>query len=462
MADNVQLSTNVGTGAVAASDDIGGFHFQRIKLIYGVDGVNSGDVATSNPLPVSTFLGTTSPSVNSGVKDAGTQRIVLATDQPQLTNKLLVTPDSVALPANQSVDVSRVAGTATDTNSGVKSAGTLRVVLATDQPALTNKLLTTPDLPTNASQSVTDESTFTQGTGKVVPAAGLFINSYAALATGQAGINRITQSGDQYTNLNLIAGNNPDLNSGVKGAGTLRVVLATDQPQLTNKLLVTPDSVALPANQSVNVAQINGVATTMGNGASGTGVQRVTLANDSTGVLATVSTVTTVSTLTGGGVAHDGVDSGNPVKVGLKAETSPKGITLVADGDRTDAYADADGLQMVKLNTSGADIISERVSNTDGASTAFANFTAVASTKNYITGITVFRTDAGTTLAFVDFRDGTGGAVLWTMPLPPNGGSTESWATPAFKTSANTALAYDVSAALTTVYINVTGFQSKV
>ena len=40
---------------------------------------------------------------------------------------------------------------------------------------------------------------------------------------------------------------------------------------------------ALSANQSVNVAQINGVAPTMGNGVSGTGVQRVTMASDSTG-----------------------------------------------------------------------------------------------------------------------------------------------------------------------------------
>jgi hypothetical protein len=36
------------------------------------------------------------------------------------TNKLLVTPDSVALPANQSVNVNQLAGTTTDTNSGVK------------------------------------------------------------------------------------------------------------------------------------------------------------------------------------------------------------------------------------------------------------------------------------------------------------------------------------------------------
>lgn len=43
-------------------------------------------------------------------------------------------------------DVTKVNGTAVDTNSGSKSAGTQRVVLATDQPALTNPLLveTTP------------------------------------------------------------------------------------------------------------------------------------------------------------------------------------------------------------------------------------------------------------------------------------------------------------------------------
>jgi hypothetical protein len=51
-------------------------------------------------------------------------------------------------------------------------------------------------------------------------------------------------------NVTQLAGTAIDVNSGVKSAGTMRVVLATDQPQLTNKLLVTPDSVALPANQS--------------------------------------------------------------------------------------------------------------------------------------------------------------------------------------------------------------------
>lgn len=50
--DNVQLSTNVGVGAVAASDTIGGVDFQRIKLISGADGTNDGDVAKGNPLHI--------------------------------------------------------------------------------------------------------------------------------------------------------------------------------------------------------------------------------------------------------------------------------------------------------------------------------------------------------------------------------------------------------------------------
>lgn len=53
---------------------------------------------------------------------------------------------------------------------------------------------------------------------------------------------------------------------------------------------------ALTANQSVNAAQINGVTPLMGNGASGTGAQRVTLASDSTGNIATIGTSITPGT----------------------------------------------------------------------------------------------------------------------------------------------------------------------
>jgi hypothetical protein len=51
VADNTTLNTGAG-GDVIASDDISGVKFQRMKLVHGADGVNAGDVATANPLPV--------------------------------------------------------------------------------------------------------------------------------------------------------------------------------------------------------------------------------------------------------------------------------------------------------------------------------------------------------------------------------------------------------------------------
>ncbi len=56
MSDN---STLPGTGDVYASDDIGGVKFPRVKLIYGPDGTNSGDVEATNPLPVQVPSGIT-------------------------------------------------------------------------------------------------------------------------------------------------------------------------------------------------------------------------------------------------------------------------------------------------------------------------------------------------------------------------------------------------------------------
>lgn len=49
-ADNITVTQ--GTGKTVAFDDISGVNYQRIKLIFGADGANSGDVASANPLPI--------------------------------------------------------------------------------------------------------------------------------------------------------------------------------------------------------------------------------------------------------------------------------------------------------------------------------------------------------------------------------------------------------------------------
>lgn len=51
MADNVILNPGVG-GAVIASDEVAGAQYQRVKLTLGADGVDNGDLALANPMPV--------------------------------------------------------------------------------------------------------------------------------------------------------------------------------------------------------------------------------------------------------------------------------------------------------------------------------------------------------------------------------------------------------------------------
>jgi hypothetical protein len=169
-------------------------------------------------------------------------------------------------------------------------------------------------------------------------------------------------------------------------------------------------------------------------------------------------TVTTVSTLTGGGVAHDAADSGNPIKIGFKVESTPS-AQVCADADRTDGIADMDGAQFVREGCTLGDCLYESVSNTNGSATASAVFTTGAGVRNVITDITVY--NASATAGFIIFTDGSGGTTMWTMPLPAGGGATHAFRTP-LRTSANVALYFDVSGALTTVYISLSGYRSKV
>lgn len=204
-----------------------------------------------------------------------------------------------------------------------------------------------------------------------------------------------------------------------------------------------------------------------GAGAVGATVQRVTLASDDPAVTAlqviddwdnAASDGASVS----GDVAHDAADAGEPVKIGAKATAGQSGATMVAAGDRTDLAADIDGVQIVRP-VSLSDVLSEAISNTDGASTACSTFGAASGKKNVITCIHIFRDDAGTTPIRVDFRDGTGGSVIYRAVIPAGGGAViGTGAAPIVKQpTANTALAYDVSAATSTVYINLTGYQTK-
>lgn len=59
MADG--LGYTPGTGATIATDDVGGFQYQRVKLAWGVDGV-AADTSATNPLPTRGYGATVTTS----------------------------------------------------------------------------------------------------------------------------------------------------------------------------------------------------------------------------------------------------------------------------------------------------------------------------------------------------------------------------------------------------------------
>ncbi len=271
--------------------------------------------------------------------------------------KLLVTPDSVALPANQSVNVAQIAGTNTVTG-GV--AGIIAV-----------------------GGNVANAAT---ATANPVPVGGTFVTSPTTLTTGQTATMQFTAAQNIKNDVTTIAGTAADTNSGNKSAGTLRVVIATDQPQLTNKLLVTPD-----ANSAINLAQVNGTTTV--NGGSAAGILAV-----------------------GGPNATNVAITGNPVNLGAQAVSSENAAVTTARN--VQLVADLVGKLIVLPYANPENFVSGAITSAMSGTTTTSLLAAPASgLRNYITQITVSN---GSTTVSTDIliQDGSGGTTLYVVPAP--------------------------------------------
>jgi len=162
----------------------------------------------------------------------------------------------------------------------------------------------------------------------------------------------------------------------------------------------------------------------------------------------------------GGNVAHDAADSGNPVKIGAKAKSSLAGITLVAADDRTDSFADIDGISLSKPYSTNADIIAGTGSSANTSDTAVTGLAGgAANVFAYITSIQVVNTSASN--ALITFKNGNDGAVLAYTIAPAAGGSNLVFPTPLKVTSANTTLHFSSNVSASTIYVSAQGFKSK-
>ena len=488
MADNLTLNSGSG-GASLRTDDVASVHYPVGKVDIGGDGVSVPWVAGQAAMAASAPVVIASNQTAVPVSDSSGS---LTVDAPVGTPVFVRLSDGTAaiatLPVSGTVTANLAAGV---NNIGDVDVLTLPALVAGTANIGDVDVLTLPAIPTgsNTIGAVTGPTadnaanpTLKLGTlpgvalavaplrteGNVNPLrlnlagdVAVTLDSEAVvLGAGTAGIGKLTaNTGVDIGSVAVLS-----IAAGTNNIGDVDVLTLPVLPAGTNNIgdvdvLTVP---ADPFGANADAASATGSISAKLRFIAATGIPITGTVTVGSHAVTNAGTFA-VQAASAGDVAHDAADSGNPVKIGAKVETSPKGLTLPADADRTDVFADSDGQLIVKLGTSGADFISESVSNTDGASTAFTNFSAVVSTKNAVTAYSIFRTDAGTSMAYVDFRDGTAGAVLWRVPLPPSGGANLSLGgLPIFKTSANTALAYDVSGALTTVFISVSGFQTKV
>ncbi len=97
-----------------------------------------------------------------------------------------------------------------------------------------------------------------------------------------------------------------------------------------------------------------------------------------------------------GNIAHDGIDSGNPIKIGFKAVDLGATPTAVASLDRTDALSMRNGIQFVLGGHPNTLSQSLQITDADGAQTDTAIITVSAGTAIVVTKVSVTADNANT------------------------------------------------------------------
>lgn len=140
MAENVNITP--GSGEIVAADEIAGAKYQRIKLTLGADGVDDGDVSSSNKLPVEGSVAVTSSTLPSGAA-------TLTEQQAQSTklDNILTELGQKTEPANNQNVVVASALPAGNNNIGDVDVATLPIIPAGDNNIGNVDVVTLPSIP---------------------------------------------------------------------------------------------------------------------------------------------------------------------------------------------------------------------------------------------------------------------------------------------------------------------------
>lgn len=160
----------------------------------------------------------------------------------------------------------------------------------------------------------------------------------------------------------------------------------------------------------------------------------------------------------GGNVAHDAVDSGNPVKTGGVGRTTNP--TAVADGDRAALFLDDLGRTVAYPIVPRDRIVTgARVTLTTTAETTLL---AAGGAGVFRDVVMILATNDSDTPVRLDFRDATGGTVQFSLTLREGGGTEPApFRVPWPQTTANNAWTVQASAAATSLYVSVLAVENN-
>jgi len=313
-------------------------------------------------------------------------------------------------------NLSQLGGAAINMGEGTIDTGTQRVTLATDDDGVAH-------LATIAGDTTSLDGKITAcNTGAVVISSGTITAVTAISNALPAGTNAI---GKLAANSGVDIGD-VDVTSVIPGVAATNLGKAEDAGHTTGDVGVMALGVANTADANI----------------SGTTLDYTPISTDLTGCVRIT-----------GKVAHDGADTGNPIKVGGKAYSFDGTVpgTAVAEADRAHFITDLYGRQYVE--TAHPRYFNARADYAGAQTNATVQAAPGAGLKLYITDIMISN---GATAGNITLLDGSGGTVIWEIYPAIAGGCVANFKTPIVLT-ANTLLAI-TSTTVTTHSVAVQGY----
>ena len=179
MAENVNITP--GSGDVIGADDISSVKYQRVKLITGADGVNDGDVASANPLPVDV-----KSSLPAGTNNIGD--VDIASALPAGTNAI------GKLAANSGVDIGDVDVTSIVTGTGATNLGKAEDAVHSSEDVGVMALAVRRNTATDSTSNDGDYSTLITDSSGKLHVSSTFPSAQAVTVSGKT-----TDDGPEWT-----------------------------------------------------------------------------------------------------------------------------------------------------------------------------------------------------------------------------------------------------------------------